>query len=83
MFHFVYADKQGNAYDHPNYTLADWEIPLLSRQRKSLSLPGGPYDSNRTAVVMDKQDNLKNTREGWAVGATTSRLYPDAPTCLC
>lgn len=81
VFHFVYADKQGNAYDHPNFfTLGRLGNSFVEpTEEEFIPLPPGgtlTLIPNRTAVVMDKQGQFKKYQgEGWAVGALLPQGY--------
>lgn len=81
MFHFVYADKEGNAYNHPGlYALGRLGKNFVEPTEEELiPLPEGASLTmipNRTAIVMDHEGNFKKyDDEGWAVGALLPQGY--------
>ncbi|KJS85509.1 MAG: radical SAM protein [Peptococcaceae bacterium BICA1-8] len=81
MFHFVYADEEGNAYDHENlYLLGRLGNSFVEPTEEELiPLPQGAgltLIPNRTAVVMDRQGEFKKYRgPGFVVGALLPQGY--------
>jgi len=81
MFHFVYADEEGNAYDHGNlYLLGRLGNSFVEPTEEELiPLPQGAgltLIPNRTAVVMDRQGEFKKYRgPGFVVGALLPQGY--------
>jgi pyruvate-formate lyase-activating enzyme len=75
MFHFVYADEQGNAYHHPGlFALGRLGNSFVEpAEEEFIPMPQGATLTlipNRTAVVMDKHGKfIKYRGAGWAVGA--------------
>src|SRR5690554_1401382 len=81
MFHFVYADKEGNAYNHQSfYALGRLGNSFVEpTEEEFIPLPQGSTLTlipNRTPVVMDKHgDFIKFQGEGFAVGALLPQGY--------
>ncbi|SMB88119.1 Pyruvate-formate lyase-activating enzyme [Desulfonispora thiosulfatigenes DSM 11270] len=81
MFHFVYADDEGNAYNHPNLlAVARLGASFVEPTEEELiPLPEGASLTmipNRTPIVMDIEGNFKKyTKTGWAVGALLPQGY--------
>ncbi|NLT94339.1 MAG: radical SAM protein [Clostridia bacterium] len=81
MFHFVYADEHGNAFDHPGlFALGRLGNSFVEpTEDEFIPMPQGTSLTlipNRTAVVMDKKGQFKKYRgKGWAVGALLPQGY--------
>jgi len=81
MFHFVYADEQGNAYEHEKF----YAVGRLGNsfvepaEEEFIPLPQGATLTlipNRTAIVMDRRGDFKKYRgPGFAVGALLPQGY--------
>jgi pyruvate-formate lyase-activating enzyme len=81
MFHFVYADKKGNAYDHGKLFLLGrlGDSFVEPTEEEFINLPQGATLTmipNRTAIVMDRKGNFqKYSGEGFVVGALLPQGY--------
>lgn len=81
MFHFVYADEKGNAYDHEKFLLVGrlGDSFVEPTEEEFIKLPQGATLTmipNRTAVAMDKHGNFRRYLEpGFAVGALLPQGY--------
>ena len=74
MFHFVYADNRGNAYDHPEYLALGrlGQNIVEPDPEEFIPMPEGAslvLIPERTAIVADKTGSFQKYKGGLPVGA--------------
>ncbi|NMA02742.1 MAG: radical SAM protein [Clostridia bacterium] len=80
MFHFVYADNRGNAYDHPEYLALGrlGQNIVEPDPGEFISMPEGAslvLIPERTAIVADKTGSFQKYKGGLPVGALLPQGY--------
>ena len=80
MFHFVYADNRGNAYDHPEYLALGrlGQNIVEPDPEEFIPMPEGAslvLIPERTAIVADKTGSFQKYKGGLPVGALLPQGY--------